>query len=236
MKILILVIYVVLFNLTNEIKHEERHKRSVTNSRYYLKRIIWDKRILSYSLFGNLAAKNQTSLKSVRHSLREAFDEWQNNSCFRFVDQTPSILSDIKIIFTNDQYSSKLVTDPFSINYAHQNCERRLKGRAGHAFFRYHKKFPAQIHLNNEIFWMESRPSGAISLKTVLLHEIGHVLGLFHSDMIDSVMYEYVFTNEIKKVNPVDKHDLNLIYAGLCQKNKSASKSKKKKLSKPMLI
>jgi hypothetical protein len=114
-------------------------KRSVTNSRYYLKRIIWDKRVLSYSLFGKIANKNQTTLKSIKRSMREAFFEWEKNSCFKFVDLTPSRLADIKIIFTNDQYSSNFIktNDPLSINYTHQNCERRLKGRAGHAFFRF---------------------------------------------------------------------------------------------------
>ena len=75
-------------------------KRSVTNSRYYLKRIIWDKRVLSYSLFGKIANKNQTTLKSIKRSMREAFFEWEKNSCFKFVDLTPSRLADIKIIFT----------------------------------------------------------------------------------------------------------------------------------------
>lgn len=224
-QIFLLVIPFLLNYTTNESK---QHKRSVTNSRYYLKRIIWDKRVLTYSLFGNSAAKNQTKFKTLKNSLRESFDEWQNNSCFKFIDQTPSKLADIKIIFTNDQYAAKIVTDPLSLNYTHQNCERRLKGRAGHAFFRYHKKFPAQIHMNNEIFWMESKPSGGISLKTVLLHEIGHVLGLFHSDMTDSVMYEYIFTNQIKHINQIDKQDLYRIYSILCQKKTKMFKLRKK--------
>ena len=122
-------------------------KRSVTNSRYYLKRIIWDKQLLTYALFGNLAHRNQTSLSNIKRALRDAFDEWQNNSCFKFIDQTPSKSADIKIIFTSDQYAPQLVTDPLISNYTHQNCERRLKGRAGHAFFRYHKKFPGKIVL-----------------------------------------------------------------------------------------
>ena len=38
---------------------------------------------------------------------------------------------------------------------------------AGHAFFRNHDKFPAQIHVNNELFWLESTsPPGNISLRT----------------------------------------------------------------------
>jgi hypothetical protein len=133
------------FILITESGKQQVNKRSVINSRYYLKRIIWDKKLLTYALFGNLAPKNQTSLLNIKLALREAFDEWQNNSCFKFIDQTPSKSADIKIIFTSDQYAPKLVTDPLMSNYTHQNCERKLKGRAGHAFFRYHKKFPGKI-------------------------------------------------------------------------------------------
>lgn len=251
--------YLIMFMLTfclillTVLSKQQLKKRSVTNSRYYLKRIIWDKRLLTYALFGNLAHKNQTSMHSIKRSLSEAFGEWQNNSCFKFVDQTPSRTADIKIVFTSDQYAHQLVTDPFIDTYTHQNCERRLQGRAGHAFFRYHKKFPgkviirlssrgiakfkihicyllAQIHMNNEFFWMESKPSGSVSLKTVLLHEIGHVLGLLHSELIDSVMYEYIYTNQIKRIHDVDKQGLNKIYSTLCQKPKKFNLKNRNKI------
>jgi predicted Zn-dependent protease len=78
--------------------------------------------------------------------------------------------------------------------------------------------------MNNEFFWMESKPSGSVSLKTVLLHEIGHVLGLFHSELTDSVMYEYIFTNQIKRIHEVDKQDLRKIYSMLCQKSNRLKK------------
>ena len=71
---------------------------------------------------------------------------------------------------------------------------------------------------------MESKPSGSVSLKTVLLHEIGHVLGLFHSELTDSVMYEYIFTNQIKRIHEVDKQDLRKIYSMLCQKSNRLKK------------
>ena len=152
----LLYYFIILINSDNDVADEQQQpfilkKRSVTNSRYYLKRIIWDKRVLTYSLFGKIANKNQTTLKSIKRSMREAFWEWEKNSCFKFVDSTPSKLADIKIIFTNDQYFSDLngatsSSDPLSINYTHQNCERRLKGRAGHAFFRFNFKIINKIN------------------------------------------------------------------------------------------
>jgi predicted Zn-dependent protease len=74
---------------------------------------------------------------------------------------------------------------------------------------------------------MESNPSGSVSFKTVLLHEIGHILGLFHSHSIESVMYEYIFTNQVKQIIEIDRNDLNEIYSKLCQTKKIFKRKKK---------
>jgi predicted Zn-dependent protease len=200
----------VLFTLFKLINTSYIH----ASSRYLRKKIQWQKSTLTYTLMGNVSAYNQTSFDSARQALNDAFHEWQINSCFKFVDVTPNNhMADIKIIFTNDRSNNQNM---------HDKCDRKFKGSAAHAFFRYHKKFPANIHINNEFFWIESKPlSGTVSLRTVLLHEIGHVLGLFHSDHLDSVMYEYIFTNQIKSITNNDKNDLSNIYSSssLCKMN-----------------
>ena len=67
---------------------------------------------------------------------------------------------------------------------------------------------------------MESnKPSGSVSLKTVFLHEIGHVLGLFHSLDLNSVMYQYIFTNRVQPISQTDRNSLNKLYDGFCKKN-----------------
>lgn len=115
---------------------------SVTSSKYNLKRILWDKFDLTYSLHGNVAYRNQTKQETVRKVLNEAFSEWQRNSCFKFRDVSPSKYADIKVIFTRDSNTAyfdshgREVVDPLSINYSHFGCERRFRGSAAHAFFR----------------------------------------------------------------------------------------------------
>lgn len=192
-----------------------KSKRSAIGSHYYYsKKILWNRKSLTYTLTGNVAFRNQTELETVTNVLKESFNEWEKNSCFSFFDaRTSSLSADIKVIFTNDRNDTKS-----KLEFGHKNCDRRFRGAAAHAFFRNHKKYSANIHVNNEIFWMESKePKGTISLKTVLLHEIGHVLGLYHSVDINSVMYENIFTNSIKKISIKDKENLEYLYRFLCK-------------------
>lgn len=181
---------------------------------FYVHYLLWPRLNLTYTLLGNVASKNQTKPKTVASVLRAAFDEWKGSSCFRFVDLTPATDADIKVIFANDKYWNVNAGD-----YYHRNCTRKFRrSGAAHAFFRSNVKYPAHIHVNNEIFWMESEPlSGSISLKTILMHEIGHVLGLFHSNDTNSVMYEYIYTQQVKRIAYADRLALNAHYKSLCK-------------------
>ena len=222
MNIYLTCIFILL--IPCESKKNVLNKRSIQQSNNYLKIKNWDRKYLTYSLFGQVASYNQTDLRLVQTLIFEAFNEWQLNSCFKFINVTPSRQADIKIIFTNDNYRSSLYEDdPLLGNFFHQKyCETEIKNIAAHAFFRYHKKFPAQIHVNNQLYWMESaNQTGSISLKTVLLHEIGHILGLIHSNFKNSVMYKYIFTNQIKNITKIDQYSLKKKYYLLCKQGSS---------------
>ena len=198
--LLVLVLAVVL-------NFEPGNLSSINIQKHLMKRIVWSKSRISYALQGRVESRNQTRFDVVRRVIDESFQEWEFKSCFEFRDITPSSHADIKVVFTNDHSQTN----------DHKSCDRRFRGSAGHAFFRNHKKFPAQIHINNEISWMESsKMPGNISLKTVLLHEIGHVLGLMHSADLNSVMYEFIYTNKVKKVTVTDKATLNRLYKYFC--------------------
>lgn len=81
---------------------------SVVEDNSYLKQIQWDKVDLSYTVVGNVGSRNQTSVEAVERTVREAFDEWEQNSCFSFrrlAFNENFQKADVKIVFTNDRYS-----------------------------------------------------------------------------------------------------------------------------------
>ena len=101
-----------MFDLSRCSDISSREKRSLVvedTTSEYMKQTRWTRADLSYEVIGNVASRNQTSLSAVEKAVREAFDDWEINSCFRFkrlnsAQQRPfSSLADIKIVFTNDR-------------------------------------------------------------------------------------------------------------------------------------
>lgn len=75
---------------------------SVTEENVYHKQIQWTRADLTYAVVGSAASKNQTSQEAVERTVREAFSEWERNSCFRF-RRSDYQFADIKVAFTNDK-------------------------------------------------------------------------------------------------------------------------------------
>lgn len=92
--------------------------------------ILWNKKHLTYSVFGDVSARDQTRVESVLLALSAAFREWENNSCFTFKHLQRSKLADIKIIFTNDKYQKNRQSSPFEEGFSHHSmCQSRIKSR-----------------------------------------------------------------------------------------------------------
>ena len=194
------------------IHHKNLKQKERKGNNKELKRL-WKKNELSYTILGNVAYYNQTSKYLIKEIVKEAFRDWEQHASFKFFEQKYSKQADIKLIFTRDAYN----VDPNPDSYNHI-CAKTFHNNQAHAYFSDHPLHAGEIHINNEILWLEStKPKGEISLKSILLHEVGHVLGLEHSYDRDSIMYPYFYKNNVKSISLSDSFELSFLYRQLCE-------------------
>jgi hypothetical protein len=74
-------------------------------------------------------------------------------------------------------------------------------------------KLRGALHLDGAESWVleDRHVSGEIDMQTVLIHEIGHALGLDHIPQTDSVMYE-LYHGVCRKLADADIQEFHRIY------------------------
>lgn len=140
---------------------------------------------------------------AVHDAIVAAFNTWQDVGILRFQEDVPA---DIFIRFALGDHGDG---DPFD--------GRPSSGPnvLGHAFKPDHDRLPGHIHLDAAEDWsIDEPPSGNADLPTLLLHEIGHAIGLDHmTDDPGAVMHETVETGESRRgLQPSDVRMLTAIY------------------------
>ncbi|XP_047951796.1 metalloendoproteinase 3-MMP-like [Salvia hispanica] len=70
-----------------------------------------------------------------------------------------------------------------------------------------------RLHLDGDELWSIGAVSDAIDLESVVLHEIGHLLGLGHSDNQESIMYPSISSGVVKNnLNDDDIQGIQALY------------------------
>jgi len=174
----------------SSINSERKKRHSVSG-------FFWTTYQLTYK-FNSYASKGGLSHAQQRSIVLKAFKQWETISLFSFTDITGSSSNaDIKISFFAKSHDSC----PFPFDDAGQAL--------AHAFF----PEVGDVHFDDDETFTDGTPNG-INLFSVALHEIGHLLGLSHSQHPSAIMHKtYKVYDPNMKLTDDDKNGIDFIYA-----------------------
>ncbi|KAK4419597.1 Metalloendoproteinase 5-MMP [Sesamum alatum] len=127
----------------------------------------------------------------VEHALMK----WASVSPFNFTCNDNYNFSDVKISFQKRDHGDGY---PFDGPY----------GILAHAFW----PTDGRLHFDAEENWMAYAGKGGFDLQTVALHELGHILGLGHSQDPNALMFAYIGLGERKDLCPDDIQGIQSLY------------------------
>jgi hypothetical protein len=137
----------------------------------------WDKTDLTYR-FENFSP--EMSQAATKQAVRMAFAEWSSVTTLRFSETSGQ--ADFKIRWGAGEHGDGEPFDGPSGTATGQTL--------AHCFFP-KTDFEGQLCFDEDEFWSSDDPPSGIDCRTVTLHEIGHGLGLRHSDNRNAIMYAY---------------------------------------------
>jgi hypothetical protein len=165
----------------------------------------WNKTNLTW--YFSLAANEMKELA------QKAFDQWESVSNLKF--EYNSIKPDILISFSNTLFQHN-----HNSRCQKGICSKSFDGKGNvlaHAFFPNDDECRG-IHFDKSENWYfgesSNTPDDQTNFYTVLLHEIGHTLGIEHSANNNSIMYAY-YKGDIDKLTKDDMWAIQYLYGRL---------------------
>lgn len=139
--------------------------------------------INSFPSFDHKHSKYIHNASRIRNLVAETLDIWSKNSLLKFEEVELPESADIIVSFEKVFHPD---VDAFAMNdpvLAH--AFRPGSGIGGDVHFR------EDLEWNFEVSYGDQPTDGALSFFSAALHELGHTLGLGHSDKSDAVMYDF---------------------------------------------
>jgi hypothetical protein len=126
----------------------------------------------------------------------KAFNTWSSQSQFKFSQSQDVASADLKIGFFRGDHGDG---SPFPPN----------SGVLAHAF----PPTDGRFHYNQDQPFSAGPVQGSFDLQTVALHEIGHLLGLAHSQVQEAIMFPGIPRATTKGLNADDIQGLKALYS-----------------------
>ncbi|XP_047135106.1 matrix metalloproteinase-19 isoform X3 [Hydra vulgaris] len=146
----------------------------------------------------------------VREIMQKSFQKWADVTNLNFIEVSNSDSADIRISFQKSSHNVGQTDQDFSKEvYAHAFYPRtNQEPLDGDCHFNDDKKFSTGNY-------SVAHSSGKISLFLIAIHEIGHSLGLGHSHIQGTIMYEnYEQMHHVDDLTHYDIDGIQKIYGG----------------------
>lgn len=152
----------------------------------------WNKRKLTYSFTGSIIKKERRdTIQQVEYAIRDWAAATRPYFTFVRVSCKSVCPADIRISFERGNHGDRFPFGPPG---------RPNPGGLAHGF----PAADGRLHFNGYERWSTRGAKDAYDVKTTALHELGHILGLGHSDVEEAVMYDELKPGVVKKLHADD--------------------------------
>lgn len=164
----------------------------------------WTRRTLRFACVG--APPGNLGARAWEH-VRRAFETWTTTGEVAFIEARHPDPAEIRVLWTPGPSADPASTDPFygpggtlAVGY--------------YPFPHYQDDLAGDLHLDLAEAWSLDAAPGSVDIQTVVLHEIGHCLGIGHCTEAASVMYE-AYKSRQRNLTALEKAELARKHEGL---------------------